>query len=263
MKKLLVMMTCMMMGVAMSACSAVGTASGNEIDAIIEKGEIVLATSPDYPPFEFILPDGSIAGFDIAIAEAIANELGVDLRIESIDFDGLLPALATQKVDFILAGLSSNPTREQAFGLSASYYETGFAFLVKTGNEALYPDIESVQGVNVVVQKGSVQETFASEHGISQMTSLPKMNDMLQYLETGRAEVVIVDAIVAQTYVATGKYTIAFETLDEEAGGNVVAVHKEHTQLLNRINEIIANLQADGSLEQFMLEALELQSQQY
>ncbi|MGL4624541.1 MAG: transporter substrate-binding domain-containing protein [Culicoidibacterales bacterium] len=263
MKKVMTVAMSMMMAVSLVACGSGSAVSGEtEIEAIQTKGEIVMATSPDYPPFEFPLPDGTIVGFDISIAEAIAAELGVDLRIESIDFDGLLPALATNKVDFIIAGLSADEEREKAFGLSDSYYESGFSFLVKAENKETYKTIEDVQAASVVVQKGSVQETYATENGITQLTSLPKMNDMVQYLETNRAEVVIVDSIVAQSYVETGNYAIAFEVTEGSEGGNVVAVDKDHEALLAKINEVIAQLEAEGQLEAFMAEALDLQAQQ-
>lgn len=262
MKKVMTVVMSMMMAVSLVACGSGTAVNGEtELEKIKAKGEIVMATSPDYPPFEFPLADGTIVGFDISIAEAIAEAIGVDLRIESIDFDGLLPALATNKVDFVIAGLSASEEREKAFGLSDSYYESGFSFLVKAGEEANYPNLEAVQATSVVVQKGSVQETYAMENGITQLTSLPKMNDMVQYLETGRAEVVIVDSIVAQNYVSSGDYAIAFEVTEGSEGGNVVAVDKEHEVLLTKINEVIAQLEADGKLEAFMIEALELQAQ--
>ncbi len=264
MKKFMSMMMCMVLVVGLTACGGASSTSGseNEIEQIQAKGEIVMATSPDYPPFEFPLADGTVVGFDISIAEAIAAELGVELRVESIDFDGLLPALSTKKVDMVIAGLSSDEKRQQSFGLSDSYYESGYAFLVKAGDEAKYADIEAVKAASVVVQKGSVQEAYANDQGMTQLTSLPKMNDMIQYLETGRAEVVIVDSIVAETYVGLGDYVIAQEVTEGSEGGNVIAVHKEHEALLTKVNEIIATLEANGQLEQFMVEALELQGQQ-
>ncbi|MGL4973117.1 MAG: transporter substrate-binding domain-containing protein [Culicoidibacterales bacterium] len=261
MKKLMMVVMSTMVVFGLVACGG-STTDGDEITQIQANGEIVMGTSPDYPPFEFPLADGTIVGFDISIAEAIAAELGVDLRIESIDFDGLLPALSTKKVDLVIAGLSTDEQREKSFGLSDSYYESGFSLLVKAGDEAKYADMAAVQAASVVVQKGSVQETFAKENGITQITSLPKMNDMVQYLETGRAEVVIVDSIVAENYLQSGKYAIAQEITDGSEGGNVIAVHKENQTLLAKINEIIAKLQTEGKLEEFMIEALELQAQQ-
>ncbi|MGL5914969.1 MAG: transporter substrate-binding domain-containing protein [Culicoidibacterales bacterium] len=260
MKKLMMVAMSAMVVFGLVACGS--TTEGDEISQIQEAGELVIGTSPDYPPFEFPLSDGTIVGFDISIAEAIADELGVELRIESIDFDGLLPALSTKKVDLVIAGLSYDPVRAESFGLSNSYYESGFSLLVKAGDEAKYADMEAVKAASVVVQKGSVQETFANENGMSQVTSLPKMNDMVQYLETGRADVVIVDSIVASNYLETGNYAIAQEITEGSDGGNVMAVHKTHDVLLTKVNEIIENLQAEGKLEEFMVEALELQAQQ-
>ena len=105
------------------------------VQEIIDSGKIVLGTSADYPPFEFhALIDGqdTIVGFDIEIAKYIADELGVELVIQEMDFDKLLGGLDTGMLDMVIAGMNPDPDREANF--TDIYYEAQLSVLVDKGN---------------------------------------------------------------------------------------------------------------------------------
>ena len=138
--KLISVMLILVMLMSMAACST-QTSSGKagrrakaseepkasgKIDEIKAKGKIVLGTAADYPPYEFhkeIDGKDNIVGFDIEIAKAIAADLGVELEIKDMKFDGLLAALVAEDIDFIVAGMVATEERKQSVDFSISYYE--------------------------------------------------------------------------------------------------------------------------------------------
>ena len=110
--------------VALAACAPSGdttnTITGEKIKQIQAAGKIVLGTSADYPPYEFhetINGVDTIVGFDIEIAKVIAKELGVELEIKDMSFDGLLAALQSGTVDMVIAGMSATPERQKSVDL--------------------------------------------------------------------------------------------------------------------------------------------------
>ena len=97
--------------------SAASTATTDKLQEIKDKGKLVMGTSADYPPYEWhLIKDGKdeIIGFDIDIAQAIADELGVELEVKDMAFDGLIPALSTGKIDMIIAGMNATEERKQS-----------------------------------------------------------------------------------------------------------------------------------------------------
>ena len=93
-----------------SATDSAATTTTDKLQEIKDSGKLVMGTSADYPPYEWhLIKDGKdeIIGFDIDIAQAIADELGVELEIKDMDFDGLIPALTTGKIDIIIAGMNA------------------------------------------------------------------------------------------------------------------------------------------------------------
>ena len=94
---------------------------------ILDKGQIVLATSPDYPPSEFVDDQGNVKGSDIMLAQYIANSLGVDLKVETMDFNAVLTAVDTGKVDIGISGFGYKADRAEQFELSHGYQSSSAA----------------------------------------------------------------------------------------------------------------------------------------
>ncbi len=115
-----------------------------KLDEIKEKGYIAVATSPDYPPYEFkIIENGEekTVGFDIAIVEEIAKDLGVELRLIEMGFDGLLLELEAGNVDLAMAGFTPTPEREKSVDFSDIYYTATQSVLIKAKDAEIYTDI--------------------------------------------------------------------------------------------------------------------------
>ena len=96
-----------------------------------------MATSADYPPYEFVdSSSGSqeIVGFDVDIAKYITEKLGAELKIDNVDFNGLIPALQSKRADFVMAGMTPTPERKQNVDFSEIYYDAKNTIVAKKGS---------------------------------------------------------------------------------------------------------------------------------
>ena len=148
----------------------VGCSSSEEdktqLEVIKEKGVLTMATSADYPPYEFhkeINGKDTIVGFDVMIAEEVAKNLGVELEIKDMKFDGLLGALKSGNVDIILAGMTPTEERKQAVNFTNIYHNGEHTILVKKENKEKYKSIEDLSKASIAVQKSSLQENIAKD----------------------------------------------------------------------------------------------------
>ncbi|KFN91394.1 periplasmic-binding/permease component of an ABC superfamily amino acid transporter [Tetragenococcus muriaticus PMC-11-5] len=147
-------------------------------DAIMERGELVVGLSADYAPYEFhatVDGEDEIVGFDISIAQKIADDMGVDLHVEELGFDALLGALKTGKIDLIISGMTPTPERLQEVDFSDPYMNAQQRLVVREEDQDEYTDVNQFNGVPIGVQKQTTQEELAeSELEGSQITSLQK-----------------------------------------------------------------------------------------
>lgn len=226
--------------------------------AIIANGKLVLGTSADYAPFEFhteINGTDTIVGFDISIAQYMAEQLGVELEIVDMSFDNLLISLNKGDFDIVLAAMSSNEERAKAVDFSNEYYLSNNVILVQKQNADKYTTKESLQGVSVAAQKGTVCETRAKElAGESSVVSLVKVQDMVSELLSGKVEAVLLDKPVASGYVIMQD---SLEMVDiglvvEE--GMSVAMKKDSAGLTELVNCMLSQL-TEEQLDSWMGEA--------
>lgn len=226
--------------------------------AIIANGKLVLGTSADYAPFEFhteINGTDTIVGFDISIAQYMAEQLGVELEIVDMSFDNLLISLNKGDFDIVLAAMSSNEERAKAVDFSNEYYLSNNVILVQKQNADKYTTKESLQGVSMAAQKGTVCETRAKElAGESSVVSLVKVQDMVSELLAGKVKAVLLDKPVASGYVIMQD---SLEMVDiglvaEE--GMSVAMKKDSAGLTELINCMLSQL-TEEQLDSWMGEA--------
>ena len=226
--------------------------------AIIANGKLVLGTSADYAPFEFhteINGTDTIVGFDISIAQYMAEQLGVELEIVDMSFDNLLISLNKGDFDIVLAAMSSNEERAKAVDFSNEYYLSNNVILVQKQNADKYTTKESLQGVSMAAQKGTVCETRAKElAGESSVVSLVKVQDMVSELLAGKVKAVLLDKPVASGYVIMQD---SLEMVDiglvaEE--GMSVAMKKDSAGLTELVNCMLSQL-TEEQLDSWMGEA--------
>lgn len=268
------MMIAILLSLALAGC---GNANGKQatssdeamssLDKIKEANKIVLGTSADYPPYEFhkqIDGKDKIVGFDIEIAKEIAKDIGVELEIKDMDFDGLLAALDTGNVDIVVAGMSATEERKKSVDFSKEYYTEDQGFLVHVDNKDKYNSIEDLKGLKIGAQKGTVQEEVAEEkiEG-AQIKTLAKITDLVLELKNNKIDGLVLAVPVAEMYVANNPDIALVPQIDLGQGdGIAVAVKKGNQDLVDSINATIDRLMKDDTLDKFIQEATALSEQE-
>lgn len=135
--------------------------------SILEKGTMVIATSPDYPANEFVTEDGTVYGCEMMLAKYVADCLGVALKIETMDFNAVLTAVDTGKVDIAFSGFGWKADRAEAFELSVGYTgddEVTFHTLIVPADKAdQYDSLDDFVGKHIVAQAGSLQQMYVED----------------------------------------------------------------------------------------------------
>ena len=167
-KNLITLSLILVLSVSLCACGKKNTSSNKKdvLTTIKENKKITLATSPDYPPFEFLISENGqskIVGFDIELAKEIAKKIGVELEIKQMDFDALIPALKSGQVDMVITGMSPNEERKKSVDFSDIYFEGKNAVLVEEKNAKNFTDEQSLKDKKIGVQKGSTQEVYVKD----------------------------------------------------------------------------------------------------
>ncbi len=228
----------------------------NDLDRIMESKKIVVGTSADYPPFEFVNESGKFDGFDIKVMEEIAKRMGVTIEWQDIAFDGLIGALQAGKIDAIIAAMSATEEREKQVDFTKNYFLGGDAILVVEGSSISISKPEDMAGYKIGVQRGTVHESWVQENlPNAQVSSYERAEQAIMDLKSGRIDVVAMDYYASLAFIEQGGIRLALKT--DIAGAHMaIAVREGSTELRDKFNEIISQLQSEGVIEQLATEYL-------
>lgn len=231
---------------------------------ILDKGQIVLATSPDYPPSEFVDDQGNVKGSDIMLAQYIANSLGVDLKVETMDFNAVLTAVDTGKVDIGISGFGYKADRAEQFELSHGYQSSSAAahhtLLVPAEKADEYKSLADFSGKKIDTQANSLQEMYVTDQiPDADLQKVSTLDQAILELQTGKIDAIALDSTTAKNYAETsdGMFVSVYEKNGVEfdlsqyadESGNVAAVKKGETSLIDAVNQVIDSLATSGKYE--------------
>ena len=280
MKKLFALLLTMAMVLSLAACGSKKEEAPAEAPAetpaeepaeaaipTVTDGVLTVATSPDFAPYEFyaIGEDGTptLAGFDMALAQYIADYIGLELEVIPMDFDGVLTELATKTVDLGMAGLSPDPKRADAMDFSDLYYKGGQSFVCVKGNADKFNSLEDTNKAeySIGAQTGSIQMDLANENSPeADIIALPKVTDLISELLAGKLDGAYIETDVAKSYQKNYPELEIVLDVPYDSEGSAIGVSKGNEALLAAVNEAVAAALADGSMETFVAEANELAS---
>ena len=278
MKKFIALLLAMVMVFALCACGN-DNAKDNDGDQVkdyssmtldelkaelktVEDGKLTVATSPDFAPYEFYSldanGDATLAGFDIAFAQYIADKLGLELNIITMDFDGTLAELQAKNVDIGMAGYSPDPKRESIMSFTKIYYKGGQSFVT---SKAKADEITSLETANnakykIGAQTGSIQSDLAEANTPdADNIGLTKVPDIIAEVISGKLDGAFMETIVAKAYQAQYEDLVIVCDVPYEQEGSAIGVNKDNEVLLAALNLIIDEAIDDGSLQKFVDEA--------
>ncbi len=249
-------------------------ASGSLKD-ILDKGTLVIATSPDYPPNEFVDDEGNIYGSEMELAKYIASCLGVELSIEAMDFSGTLVAIDTGKVDIAVSGYGWKKDRAELYELSIGYEgddtDYGHTLITLASEVDNYKSLEDFVGKKVMAQASSLQQMYVEDQilaidnaGNTEMILVTSLDQAILGLASGKCDAVALDGQTARNYVNQSEGEFALTNINFDLSiygdyeGNVIAAKKGETELIEVINTIIAFAMDKGYYQQWYKEACEL-----
>lgn len=260
--------SCGSSGAASSGSAASGSGSGSgsaaaEIETV-SPGKLTVATSPDFAPYEFyaIGDDGkpTLAGFDMALAQYVADYMGLELEVVPMDFDGVIMEVGMKNVDLGMAGLSPDPSRANAMDFSDIYYTGGQSLVTVKANADKYNSFESINDPNVSVgaQTGSIQADLAQENSPNaSIIQLAKVTDIIAELLSGKLDAAYIETAVAKSYQINYPDLQLVMDVPYDVEGSAIGVQKGNAPLMEAVNAAIAAAKADGSLEKFVADANE------
>lgn len=213
-------------------------------------GVLVMATNAEFPPYEYH-DGGEIVGIDAEIAKAIADELGMELEIEDIAFDSIIPEITSGKADMGLAGMTVTEDRKQSVDFTDTYAKASQKIIVKEDSAIASPD--DLTGVIVGVQQGTTGDIYVSDLE-ADGTTVERYNkgfEAVQALSQGKIDAVVIDGEPAKTFVAqTEGLKILEESFTDEE--YEIAVKKGNTELLEKINGALKTLKDNGTLDEIV-----------
>lgn len=246
-------------GTNSSASSSQGSSSSGSSDdySLISDGKLVVGTSADYEPFEY-MEDGEFKGFDVELAAAIADKLGLEVQYESVDFDSILPGISSgTKYDVGVASITVTPAREKEVDFTDSYYMDDQAIVTMADDTSItadnYEDVLNDSATKIAVQSGSTAESFAKEN-FPNATIVPFKNatDCFAAVQSDQADAVVTNRSMAAQMVAgayTNEHVIKQISTGEEYA---IAVSKDNPGLTKKINEALKELTDDGTIDELM-----------
>ncbi len=268
-KKILTFTLVLALLIVFIGCSKTESKKVSELEKIKSKKEFIIGTSPDYPPFEFIISDNGntkIVGADIELAKKIASDLGVKLKIKSIGFDGLIPALKSGKVDAIITGMTPNEKRKKQVDFSDIYFDGKNGIIVTKENENKIKNEEQLKSLKIGVQKGSTQETYVKDTlKAKNVKSLIAVTDLVQDLKNKNIDVIILNDKVAK--INSEKYDglVALKgiKLSSEEEKMAIAVKKgNNKELLKEINKTIKKIKDNKEYDKILSDSVDLISKE-
>lgn len=274
-KKLLALGLVAVLAVGLVGCGnkSSDNSGGNQtaLEQIKQNKKLVVATSPDYPPFEFMVSEGGkskIVGADIDLAQKISDKLGVELEIKAMDFDALLPALQAGKVDMVITGMTPNEKRKKAVDFSDIYFKGENAVIVNAKDAGKFTSEDQLKKAKLGVQKGSTQETYVKDNlKVTNYKALVAVPDLIADMKNGNIDAVVLNSKVAGINVTKYDGIKVVENLKLTSGGDeeamAVAIKKgDNADLIKLTNEVIKGLQDGGEYDKILANAVDLVSKE-
>ena len=240
----------------LAACGGNNDTNGENAESGTDAKKVLkVGTSADYPPFEYVdtAKSDEIIGFDIDLAKMLAEELGYELDIQDMDFNGLIPALQAKSIDFVIAGMDGDDEkRKQVVDFTEPYFTaTNFVIFKKdSGIES----IEDLKGKKVGAQTASIQEksamSLSDQYGYS-VESRDRVPDLIQEIKSGHLDAIVLQNAVSMGYLGANDDLSSFELPEEHKLQLSIAFQKD-SELTPEFNKALKELKESGKVDELI-----------
>ena len=251
------------MAISMVACGGEDADEKDALTKIKEKGELTVGMSVDYAPYEFFVMENGkkkMVGMDLEILKEVAKDIGVDFKVEEMEFKGICTAVNAGQVDIGLSGLSPDEKRKEIVDFSDIYFEAEQGILINKKDASKIKKLGDLKGLKVGAQLGSIQADIANTIPDAKTKFLEEVPVLIQDLLAGNLDAVIVELPVAdvQSVIHPELARAEEKVQDEAGGGSAIAVPKDQKALLDQINKTIKRLIDEEKIDSFYKDAVEL-----
>ena len=258
MKKLSIAMLSMVLAGSMllTGCGGNNQAAGENDSADTQQSETAentdggvlrMGTNATFPPYEYVDENNEVAGIDADIAAAIAEKLGMELEITDMAFDSLIPALQSDTIDIVLAGMTVDPERAEQVNFTDSYATGVQVIIVPEGSDIASPD--DLEGKNIGVQTGTTGDLYCTDdYGQEFVKQFDNGPLAVAALVNGQVDCVVIDNEPGKNDVAANQGLKILDTAyaNEEYAA---AIAKDNTELFEQVNAAIQELKEDGTID--------------
>lgn len=245
MKKLMSVLLIGAMAFSLVACGGSGDDAGKDNE---EKQTLTMATNAEFPPYEYY--DGKeIIGIDAEMAQAVADELNMELVIEDMAFDSIITAVTSGKADIGVAGMTVTEDRLASVNFTDTYTTASQVVIVKEGSEIASPD--DLTGKSIGVQLGTTGDIYCGDIEDATVERYNKGFEAVQSLLTDKIDAVVIDEQPAKYFVEQneGLVILPDKFTEEEYA---IAVAKDNDELVEKINDALASLKESGKLDEII-----------
>ncbi|UQS83503.1 ABC transporter substrate-binding protein/permease [Bombilactobacillus thymidiniphilus] len=237
---------------------AADTIHENYVQKIKAKKELVMGTSPDFPPYEFVKNihgKSTVVGLDVEVGQEIASDLGVKLVVERMDFDSLLVALETGKVDMVISGMNNTPQRAKSVSFSKNYYQSGQDLLIRQADIHRYHNYRSLSNRTIGAQTGSIQYSLVKQQAKkAKLKGMDKDNDLILALQTHKIDALAVDTATAKAFIQNTNGLIRIPSgFKTSSAGSAVAFPKGANSLVQVANQSITKIRKNDLINKVYL----------
>jgi len=232
------------------------------------ENKIIVGTSADFPPFEYKDENGTIVGFDIDMIKTILTNQGYEVEVRDILWETLIPALENGQINVIVAGMSITDERKDVVDFSNPYFDADLSVLIKKGsgivvnNTSPEAAVLSLANLTVGVQTGTTGDIWVFDNLVNKsLTPESKYKRYETYdlavldLKNGNVQILVLDKPVAQVFAEDNTLQVAYTIISEDNYG--IAVQKGNTELLQKINQGLADLKASEDWNTLVLKYFE------
>lgn len=233
---------------SLAACGSKDDSKDSKESKKDSKDTLVMATNAEFPPYEFHEGD-DVVGIDADIARAIGEEMGMEVKIEDMAFDSIIPAVTSGKADFGAAGMTVTEDRKKNVDFTDTYATATQVIIVKEGSDITGPD--DLTGKKIGVQLGTTGDIYADDIEDAEVERYNKGFEAVQALTQDKIDAVVIDGEPAKEFVAEADgLKILDEAFTEEE--YAIAVAKDNDDLLKKMNEALASLKESGKIDEIV-----------
>lgn len=256
------------MVVGLTACGSSSETTDSEssmgpsLTKITESGVLTVGIDAGFPPFSFVDPaTGDNYGIAVDIAQGVADELGVELKVIPESFGTLLSDLQTDKLDLVAACVTVTDERKEVMAFSQPYIQTGDCFVVRTEDADKYTDVASFEGTTIAANNGTTQYKNASSVEGATVVACESTSDAVLQVTSGTVDAVVVDNVNGKQYVVASEGALTMiETATFTFADKAIGIQLENEDLVAIVNKVIDSVspEMDGMIDKYTELSVEL-----